>query len=105
MMFKNGMIGNCQKINLNFGATSLGIKGINNVSVPGANYWLDNHLTYGGSGGPIVNMNGELLGIVCEKAFTESKIGGIKKFAIRDGYGIIAPFNKLGITILKQIRI
>ncbi|MBU1164635.1 serine protease [Patescibacteria group bacterium] len=62
LMFKHAIIGNIQKITFT------------EMDVVGANYWIDNNLTYGGSGGPLVNLNGELLGVMCKKAFTESKM-------------------------------
>ena len=69
-MFKHGMVGHVQKIDLKMNVASLVLPGLENVHASGAEYWLDNHLTYGGSGGPIVNTNGELVGIVCQRAFT-----------------------------------
>jgi hypothetical protein len=80
LMFKGGMIGHCQKIHLNnCDVSKLAIVGLDNINVVGATYWLDNQLTYGGSGGPIVSMDGKLLGIICEKALTKSKIQGISE--------------------------
>jgi hypothetical protein len=73
LMCKQAMIGNLQKINLKCDVGSLRIKDLTNINVLGATYWLDNHLTYGGSGGSVVNMSGELLGIICRKALTNFK--------------------------------
>jgi hypothetical protein len=69
-MFKRCMIGSIQTINMNDEE-----KG---VSINGAEYWLDNHLTYGGSGGPMVNTKGELVGIVVQKGLTDAKKFGIR---------------------------
>ena len=69
-MFKRCMIGSIQTINMNDEE-----KG---VSINGAEYWLDNHLTYGGSGGPMVNTKGELVGIVVQKGLTDAKQFGIR---------------------------
>jgi hypothetical protein len=69
-MFKRCMIGSIQTINMNDEEKGL--------SISGAEYWLDNHLTYGGSGGPMVNTKGELVGIVVRKGLTDAKKFGIR---------------------------
>ena len=89
LMFKNGMIGHSQKIKLNnFDVSKLGIDKLKTINVTGATYWIDNQLTYGGSGGPIVNSKGELLGIICQKAFTDAKMPNIKKLPSGTGMGL-----------------
>lgn len=89
LMFKSGMVGHCQKIHLNnCDVSKLKINGLDKINVLGATYWIDNQLTYGGSGGPIINLNGELLGIICEKALTKSKIPGISKLPSGTGMGL-----------------
>src|SRR3989338_3101336 len=89
LMFKSGMVGHCQKIHLNnCDVSQLGIEGLSKINVVGATYWLDNQLTYGGSGGPIVNLDGKLLGIICEKALTKSKIPGVSKLPSGTGMGL-----------------
>lgn len=89
LMFKHAMIGHAQKIKLdNFDVSKLGLKNITKVNITGATYWIDNHLTYGGSGGPVVNSNGELLGIICEKAFTDSKMDKPKEFPSGTGMAL-----------------
>jgi hypothetical protein len=89
LMFKSGMVGHCPKIHLNnFDVSKLKIHGLGKINVLGATYWIDNQLTYGGSGGPIVNLNGELLGIICKKALTKSKIPNIPKLPSGTGMGL-----------------
>lgn len=43
------------------------------VVAEAASYILDNDLTYGGSGGPVMNLQGELLGIVTRKTTTAAR--------------------------------
>lgn len=43
------------------------------MTVEAAAYVLDNDLTYGGSGGPVMNLQGELLGIVTRKTTTTAR--------------------------------
>jgi hypothetical protein len=89
LMFKHAMIGHAQKIKLNnFDASKFGLKNLTKINVTGSTYWIDNHLTYGGSGGPVVNLNGELLGIICQKAFTDSKTDTPKKFPSGTGMAL-----------------
>ncbi len=89
LMFKGGMIGHCQKIHLNnFDVSKSSISGLGKINVLGAIYWIDNQLTYGGSGGPIVNSGGELLGIICEKALTKSKMPEMPELPSGTGMGL-----------------
>jgi hypothetical protein len=69
-MYKKCMIGSIQPINLN--------DPINKISIEGREYWTDKHLTYGGSGGPVVNLEGELLGIISRKGLTSASKLGIR---------------------------
>lgn len=92
LIFKEGMIGLSQEItfkNCNVGPLLKSDAPVL-INERGAAYWLDNHLTYGGSGGPILDLNGELLGIICEKAFTDAKscVAGIEKLPSGVGYGL-----------------
>jgi len=64
MMIKSGMIGAIHKINLNGKFCS------KDVSIRGCSYWIDNASTYGASGGALVNSNGKLIGIICQKGET-----------------------------------
>ena len=43
------------------------------IAMEAASYVLDNDLTYGGSGGPVMNLQGELLGIVTRRATTSAR--------------------------------
>lgn len=58
MMARHGMIGSVQKININ-----------NDIN--GATYWIDNAVTYGASGGPVIDSSGKLIGIISEKGVTD----------------------------------
>lgn len=69
-MYKKCIIGSRQNINL--------IDPNENIEIQGVEYWLDNHLTYGGSGGPLVNIDGELLGIISRKGLTDATKFGIR---------------------------
>ncbi|KKP67784.1 MAG: hypothetical protein UR66_C0010G0022 [Candidatus Moranbacteria bacterium GW2011_GWE1_35_17] len=64
-MAKSGMVGATHKIiiNGNFNSKS--------INVEGASYWIDNASTFGASGGPVVNYEGRLVGIICQKALTK----------------------------------
>jgi len=67
IMIKSGMVGSVQKIDFS-GKSDM--PGIENISISGATYWIDNASTYGASGGPVVNSDGKLIGIICEKGLT-----------------------------------
>lgn len=89
LMFKHAMIGHAPQIKLNnCNVSSLGLKNLTTINTIGANYWIDNHLTYGGSGGPVVNLNGKLLAIISEKAFTASKMTTPEKFPSGTGMAL-----------------
>ena len=75
-LFKQGMIGCVTPIHIE--ANNL------NLIIDAATYILDTDLTYGGSGGPIINSKGELLGIITRKGFTDAS-----KFRIRSESGIL----------------
>lgn len=96
-MFKHSIIGNRQSIV--FPKVLLerldGWKGPKEVSINGAIYWTDNHLTYGGSGGPLVNDNCELVGIMTEKAFTRLILDEPSNILIPSGTGMALSHNLL----------
>lgn len=62
LMIKSGMIGRCDKVCLS-GSSS-------NLVLAGAVYWIDNTLHSGASGGPVVNSNAEIIGILTKRAIT-----------------------------------
>jgi V8-like Glu-specific endopeptidase len=92
LMFKSGMVGHAPEITFNdLDVSGLKIRNLTKINTCGAIYWLDNHLTYGGSGGPVVNKNGELVGILCKKAMTNEKDklpGGIEKLPSGTGMAL-----------------
>ncbi len=69
IMIKSGMIGSVQKINFN---NCEYLK--KNINAEGAVYWIDNGSNHGVSGGPVVNFDGKLIGIICEKGLTNQNI-------------------------------
>lgn len=64
-MAKSGMIGATHKININGNFNS------KEIEVEGASYWIDNASTFGASGGSVVDDEGKLIGIMCQKALTK----------------------------------
>ena len=64
-LFKKGMIGSMTPISIDASGQ--------NIKISGASYTIDTELTYGGSGGPIVDMAGKLLGVIVRKGFTSAK--------------------------------
>lgn len=72
LMIRHGIIGSVQKVNINtvFEEKKLEIKG--------ATYWIDNAVTYGASGGPVVNSSGDLIGIISEKGVTDGVVDSEK---------------------------
>jgi hypothetical protein len=87
-MMKTGIVGLSTLLNFDeCNVEKMDIPNLRTVSFHGACYWIDTSLSYGGSGGPIVNMSGEVLGIICEKAFTEEKINGLNILPSGTGLG------------------
>lgn len=64
-MVKRAMIGCTTKVEVKYE------EGVD--AMEAASYVLDNDLTYGGSGGPVMNLRGELLGIVTRKTTTSAR--------------------------------
>jgi hypothetical protein len=64
-LFKKGMIGSMTPISIDDSGKD--------IKISGASYTIDTDLTYGGSGGPIVAMDGSLLGVILRKGFTAAK--------------------------------
>lgn len=58
LMVRHGIVGSVQKIKIN-------------DNINGATYWIDNAVTYGASGGPVVDSSGKLIGIISEKGVTD----------------------------------
>lgn len=63
-MVKRAMIGCVSELRINLP---------NAPTIVGASYVLDNDLTYGGSGGPVMNLKGELVGVLIRKATTSAR--------------------------------
>lgn len=63
LLCKRAMIGNVGRVNIEFADGKL----------VGATYTLDAELTHGGSGGPVVDYDGRLVGIICRKGLTTAK--------------------------------
>ena len=76
-MAKSGMVGATHKIIINGNSNS------KLIAVESASYWIDNASTFGASGGPVVNSEGKLIGIMCQKAMT--KFLPYKEVAIPSG--------------------
>ncbi|MFA6919321.1 MAG: serine protease [Patescibacteria group bacterium] len=72
IMIKKGMIGGVHKININGNCDIPGL--VKKVKVEGVVYWIDNGSNHGASGGPVINFDGKLIGIVCEKGLTNQSI-------------------------------
>ena len=68
IMIRSGMVGSVQKINISGNCDFSDFK--KSISVSGATYWVDNAVTYGASGGPVVDYSGKLIGIISEKGAT-----------------------------------
>ena len=90
LMFKHGIVGNRQTVVFNKVHLEklTGWTGPKTIKIKGAIYWTDNHLTYGGSGGPLVNDDCELIGIMTEKAFTKLKLDEPSDVKIPSGTGM-----------------
>ncbi|MBU2504038.1 MAG: serine protease [Nanoarchaeota archaeon] len=79
IMIKSGMIGGIQKVNISGKSQIKGFE--KDIKANGAVYWIDNGSNHGASGGPVVDVNGKLVGIICEKGLTTQLItenSGIK---------------------------
>src|SRR5207247_1245602 len=68
LLCKRAMIGNVGRVNIQFKDSDL----------LGATYTLDADLTHGGSGGPVIDYEGKLIGIVCRKGLTDAARFGIQ---------------------------
>ena len=66
-MSKRGMIG--RVYNAKFSDDKLG------TSLSGSSFYIDNAMHSGASGGPIVNSNGNLIGIITQRAITDYSTG------------------------------
>jgi len=62
LMMKSAIVGNVQKVNIQDSQK--------NINIGGGVYWLDNTVTYGASGGAVVDSSCKLLGIISEKGVT-----------------------------------
>jgi len=62
LMMKSAIVGNVQKVNIQDSQK--------HINISGGVYWLDNMVTYGASGGAVVDSSCKLLGIISEKGVT-----------------------------------
>jgi hypothetical protein len=92
LLYKHAMIGATHPVVMNkVNINSLIGKEVPPIDFKGAFYWLDNNLTYGGSGGPVVTLDGKLIGIMLQKGLTDSKSDSIDK--LPSGSGMAASIG------------
>jgi hypothetical protein len=93
-LFRKAMIGNTQILDL--------LKpNPFNQDLQMAQYWIDKDLTYGGSGGPVVGLDGKLYGIIIRKGLTDAR-----RFMIQGTGGTVSKLpSGTGIAISPQIII
>lgn len=102
---KSAMVGLVNGVDLqDCDVSSFGFDGLERVTAHGADYWLDNQLTYGGSGGPMVNMDGKLVGIMYKKEFTNQENDGLQDILVPSGTGR-AISHKLITWMLSHIKL
>ena len=92
IMIKSGMIGSVQKTNISGKCKIPGLT--KSIEVKGAVYWIDNASNHGASGGPVLNLSGKLIGIICEKGLTnqEQEIPGLN-FKVPSGATMALSHN------------
>ncbi|MFA5743139.1 MAG: serine protease, partial [Candidatus Paceibacterota bacterium] len=63
LMMRSAMVGNIQKVKI--------VDAKRSINIDGGVYWLDNTVTYGASGGAVVDDSCKLIGIISEKGVTD----------------------------------
>mgnify|MGYP006427046795 CR=1 FL=1 len=93
-LFRKAIIGNTQKLTLQEPNPF-------NQELIMAQYWIDQNLTYGGSGGPVVGVDGKIYGIIIRKGLTDAK-----RFMIQGQAGTVTKLpSGTGIALSPHIVI
>jgi hypothetical protein len=96
LMIKRGMVGNIREVS--FGSS------IQNMSMNADIYYIDNALHSGASGGPVVNENGEVVGVVTQRAVTKVSHADEKIFNLTVPAGSTVGLSLKPLKIFPQER-
>lgn len=93
-LFRKAIIGNTQKLTLQKPNPF-------DEEFEMAQYWIDKDLTYGGSGGPVVGLDGKVYGVIIRKGLTDAK-----RFMIQGASGTVRKLpSGTGIALSPHIII